>query len=46
MDGFGAMLEKAIAGALLVAFVVGGLATLGLYFLVSWLWAHLSVSWT
>lgn len=46
MEGFGAALEQAIIGMIVLAFIVGGLAALGLYFLVTWLWTHVSVTWT
>ena len=45
MDGFGAALESAIMGMVLIAFVAGGAIAIGGYFFFSWLFAHLSVGW-
>lgn len=46
MDGFGAALERAFIAAIVIAFVGGGLVTLGLWWLVSWLWTHVVISWS
>lgn len=46
VQGIGDALAKQMAWFCLFMFVGGGAVALGLYFLVTWLWAHVSVSWS
>lgn len=48
MDGkaFGDGLGKAIVDMGCFMFVLGGGVAIGLYFLIRWIWDHLSVSWS
>lgn len=45
MTGLGKAIEQAVIGAIVMAALAGGAVALGGYFLVTWLAAHLTVSW-
>lgn len=42
---YGKNIGEGLVAAMIACFVIGGVVMLGLYFLVSWVVAHVSIGW-